>query len=271
MAALKIAAKCDTRPLVQNCGLVNMGQRPVIVSLVDQVFDGARRIIEMAAHAAQPRVQDTYIEVTGRRGWISGDEVLRDVALPEALAVECNGVLLQKNCFRTSCRKHTNVRREDKAARDLTFGVMIAVEQEDRDSDLSETAHLPDEKKAGLIVSPIAVIEVTSDDDECDLFFNRSADEVVERDARCAPDLFSGGALLPGKSFERTIEMNVAGVNEAKRYQGETPLMKRPSGARQRGDHPVHWLALTSGDRNRSGHPESQTRNIFREDSSDRT
>jgi hypothetical protein len=103
---------------------------------------------------------------------------------------------------------------------------MIAIEQEDRDSGLCETTHLPDEKKAGLIVPPIAVIEVTSDDDEGDLLFDRLADEVIERDARCGPDSFSGRALLPGKSLERTIKMNVAGVNEAKRFQGETPLMQ---------------------------------------------
>jgi hypothetical protein len=70
-----------------------------------------------------------------------------DVAVPEALAVQCNGIVLQQKCFRPSCRKHTDVRRKDKAARNLTFGVMIAIEQEDRESGLRETAHLPDEKK----------------------------------------------------------------------------------------------------------------------------
>jgi hypothetical protein len=105
---------------------------------------------------------------------------------------------------------------------------MIAVEQEHRDSSLREPAHLPDEEQSGLVVAPVPVIEVTSDDDECDPFFNRLADEVIERDARCGPDSFSGRALLPGQSLERTIEMNVAGVNEAKRFQGETPLMQRP-------------------------------------------
>jgi hypothetical protein len=43
---------------------------------------------------------------------------------------------------------------------------MIAVEQEDRDSGLREPAHLFHEKEARLVVAPIAVIEVTSDDDE---------------------------------------------------------------------------------------------------------
>ena len=226
MATLKIAAECDMRPLVQNGGLVHMGQRPVIVSLVDKVLDGARRVVGMAPHAAESGVQDADVEATGRRGRISGDEVLRDIALPKALAVQCHGIVLQHECFRPPWRKHTDVRREDKAARDLAFGVMIAVEQEDRDPGLRETAHLRNEEKAGLIVPPVAVIEVTCNDDEYDLFFDRLADEIVERDTRRGANAFGSGTLLPGKSLERTIEMNVAGVNEAKRFQGETPLMQ---------------------------------------------
>ena len=62
MAALKIAAKGDMRPLVQDGSRVNMRERPVIVALVDQVLDSARRIIGMAAHAAQPGVKHTDIE-----------------------------------------------------------------------------------------------------------------------------------------------------------------------------------------------------------------
>jgi hypothetical protein len=61
---------------------------------------------------------------------------------------------------------------------------MIAIEQEDRDSGLCETTHLPDEEQSGLVIAPVSVIEITSDDDECDLFFNRLADEVIKGDAR---------------------------------------------------------------------------------------
>ena len=82
---------------------------------------------------------------------------------------------------------------------------------------------MPDEEQAGLIVAPIAVIEIARDDDEGDLLFDRLADEVVERCARRGADPFGGGALLSGKSLERTVEMNVAGVNEAKRFQRRIP------------------------------------------------
>jgi hypothetical protein len=47
MSALEIAAKHDVRSLVQDGGLVNMHERPIVVALVDQVLDGARRKVDM--------------------------------------------------------------------------------------------------------------------------------------------------------------------------------------------------------------------------------
>ena len=89
--ALKIAAEGDMRPLVQDGGLVHMRERPIVVALVDQVLDGARRIVGVAAHAAQTGVKDTDVEAASHGRRISGDEVVRDVALPEALAVQGDG------------------------------------------------------------------------------------------------------------------------------------------------------------------------------------
>ena len=104
-------------------------------------------------------------------------------------------------------------------ARDLTFRVMIAVEQEDRNSGLCQPAHLFHEKETGLIVAPIAVVEIASDDHEGHLIFDRLAHEIIERHAGCRSDPFGSGALLPRKSLEGAIQMNVASMNEAKRLQ----------------------------------------------------
>src|SRR5687768_11655759 len=65
MAALKIAAKHDMRPFMQDRGVVNMRERPVIIAFVDQILDGARRIIGMASHSAEASVQDTDVEAAG--------------------------------------------------------------------------------------------------------------------------------------------------------------------------------------------------------------
>lgn len=67
MAALQIAAEYDMRPLVKDSGLVHMRERPVVVTLVDQVFDGAWRIVRVSRHAAQAGVQDADVEVARNR------------------------------------------------------------------------------------------------------------------------------------------------------------------------------------------------------------
>ena len=73
MAPLKIATECYMWSLVQNCGLVNMGESPVIVSLVDQVLDGTRRIVRVPVHPAQAGVQDADVEAAGNRRRICGN------------------------------------------------------------------------------------------------------------------------------------------------------------------------------------------------------
>ena len=104
---------------------------------------------------------------------------------------------------------------------------MIAIEQEDGDIGLRQPAHLLHEEKAGLIVAPVAVIEVAGDDNEVDLVLDRLADEIIEGGAGRGANAFGRGALLPGKSLQGAVEMDIAGMDEAKRPQGRTPLVQR--------------------------------------------
>jgi hypothetical protein len=63
----------------------------------------------------------------------------------------------------------------------LAFCIVVAIKQKDANVGLCEPAHLLHEKKASLIVAPFAIIEIARDDDEGDLVFDASADEIVER------------------------------------------------------------------------------------------
>ena len=62
VATLQIAAEHDMRLLVEDCGLVHMRERPIVIALVDHIFDGARRIVRMSRHSAQAGVQDADVE-----------------------------------------------------------------------------------------------------------------------------------------------------------------------------------------------------------------
>src|SRR5437764_13307094 len=106
-----------------------------------------------------------------------------------------------------------DVRGQCQTARDLAFRIVVAKEQEDGDFSLGKPAHLLHEKEAGLIVPPIAVIEVTCNDDEIDLIFDGLAYEIIEREPGSRPYPFGCRALLPGEPLEGAIKMNVPGMN----------------------------------------------------------
>ncbi len=113
-------------------------------------------------------------------------------------------------------RKHADIGRQCELAGDLAFGVVIAVKQEDGDLGLRQPAHLLHEEESGLVVAPIAVVEVAGDDDEIDLVLDRLTDEVLERGARGGANPFGCRALLPGQPLQGAVEMDVAGMDEAK-------------------------------------------------------
>ena len=95
MPALQIAAEHNMRPFVKHRGLMHVRQRPVVVSLVDEVIDGARRIVGVAAHSAETGMKNTDVEQMLDRRRIGGDQIVGDVTLAEALAVQCHAVVLE--------------------------------------------------------------------------------------------------------------------------------------------------------------------------------
>lgn len=150
-------------------------------------------------------MEDTDVEAAGTSGRISRDKVLRDVALPEALAVESYRKMLQLKCLRFSGGEDIDVVGQNQAARDLTFGIMIAVEQEDGNACLGEPTHLPYKKQAGLIVAPVSIVEVAGNDHKANFVFDRLGHEVVEGRARCRANALGGRAVLSGKALERAV------------------------------------------------------------------
>ncbi len=115
-----------------------------------------------------------------------------------------------------ACWKHADIGGQCELAGDLAFGVVIAVKQKDGDLCLRQPAHLLHEEESGLVIAPIAVIEVSSDDDEIDLVLDRLIDEVLERGARGGANPFGRSALLSGQSLKGAVEMGLAGMDEAK-------------------------------------------------------
>jgi hypothetical protein len=86
-----------------------------------------------------------------------------------------------------------------------------------------EAAHLPDEKESGLIVAPVAVVQIARDDDEGDLFLDGQIHQICECQARGRTNEFCRWSLLTGKPLQGTVEMNVAGMQKSKTGQCLSP------------------------------------------------
>ena len=54
----------------------------------------------------------------------------------------------------------------------LAFGIVVAIQQIDRNPGLAQASHLPDEKEAGVEVLPVPVIDIAGNHDEVDSLFD---------------------------------------------------------------------------------------------------
>ena len=212
VAPLQVPGEDDVGSLMKHCGLMHVAQRPVVVALVDQIGEGARRVVVMAAHAAEPRVQDADVERSGDGLRISQGQIVDDGALPEALPVEDDAQIVDSRGFGSSRSEDMDVVRQGQAAGDLALGIMVAMEQVDRNAGLVETAHLADEVQAGVVVAPVTVVEIARDDEKGHLLFDGNSNELIERFPRSRADALRDASLLPGKPFQRTVEVNVRSV-----------------------------------------------------------
>ena len=81
----------------------------------------------MARRATQRRVQDADIEHAGHGIGIAGHEVVGDIALSEALAVQRYLEFIENKGLSLAGREGIHIVRETQAFRDLTFCVVIAI------------------------------------------------------------------------------------------------------------------------------------------------
>ena len=95
--------------------------------------------------------------------------------------------LVECKCLRLACAEDMHVIGQVEPPGDLAFGIVIAVEQVDRDTFLVEPPHLRDEEQPGLVVPPVAVIQIPGDDNKIGLLLDDQSNQRIKRLAgRCA-------------------------------------------------------------------------------------
>ena len=114
-----------------------------------------------------------------------------------------------------------DVLRQCQRPGDLAFRIVIAVQDEDGNIRLIELPHLLGKEQSSLVITPGAIIEVAGDHEKIHLVPDRPFDQRLKCGARRCTNTFSHPPFNAGQSGQRTIEMNIGGMEEAKGGHGE--------------------------------------------------
>ena len=193
---------------------------PVIVTLVYKLIERTGGIVGVPFHTTQCCMEYANVELTHNWLGIISHQVDCYVALPVALTVESNIIFCKMEGFGSLSGKRLHVIWEHEPAGNLALGIVVSIEQEDRSTGCCEPGCLLDEVKPRLIITPVPVIEITSDDDKGDFFPQSLVNKICKRLASRCSDTFSSIVLLPGKSLQGTVEMNICRVDKPERSQG---------------------------------------------------
>ena len=172
MPALHVAGEHDRRLAGKNLASVNMTQGPVVIASKSKFLERAGGIPLVAVHAAHAGVEQADVDVAdlGRR--IGGGQVLRDGGLGEALPVDGHAQVLELHSLGTFVGQDADIFRQSQRSCHLVGGVVVAGDDEDGDLLVPQPAELPrDQKKPGVVIAPIAVVEVARDQNEIERVF----------------------------------------------------------------------------------------------------
>jgi len=99
----------------------------------------------------------------------------------------------------------------------LVFGVVVAIDDECRNAGGGQPTHLACEEHAGVVVLPVAVVQIAGDDHEIDLLIDGRSHQVRERFASSGAQQLGRRVGIGRQPGERTVEMDVGGVDELHR------------------------------------------------------
>src|SRR3546814_276575 len=140
--------------------LVNVAERPIVVTPRSQVLYAAWRIVGMSLPTGQRGVEYADVEhmLLSRR--IRQNQVLGDRWRRKALTMDRDGEFGKVMGIGPPRSEQPNVRRPRNGARYDGGGVVVAGQQECRDTGLVQAAHCLRKIEAGPHVAPVAVEQI---------------------------------------------------------------------------------------------------------------
>ena len=214
VAPLQVARVGDGHVALFHPVRVDMAQRPVLVALGVQLGRRAGGVAGVLGVALQRGVQHADVEPAGHRRGVAGHQVVGGGGVLEALAVQRHLERGDAKGLGAARGKHLHVVRQLQAARDFAFGVVVAVEQVYRDARLAQPPHLAHEEQAGVIVLPIAVVQIAGNHHEVHLLLDGARHQPLKGLARGCAQALGRRVGIGRQADQRAVEVDVGGVDE---------------------------------------------------------
>ena len=155
-------------------------------------------------------------DIEAARVWrrVADGQVVADVLLPVAVPVNRNVQLFQPLGFGLPRREHMHVLQRGELLRHGVLGVVIPPHYEYGNPCVPKESHLSEEEVARVVVPPVTVIEVTSEQQEIDLLGHAILDEILERLACRESHSLGWRAFIALQPAKWTVEVDIRSVDK---------------------------------------------------------
>ena len=212
--SLDVAGIDDVRIGADDRALVNVSQRPVVVSLVPQTRERAGGVAIVAFRPLDAGVQQADVEVPAHGRRIIPRQILGHGPGREPLTVDHDPEVLQAVRLRLLGTQHRDVRRKPQRPGHPVGRVVVARNHEDPDPGLVQPGHLLDEVKPGVVVGPVPIIDVARQEHKGDLLADRQLDQVLEGSATRGANPLHRRSLVTLKPVQPAVQMEIRGVKK---------------------------------------------------------
>ncbi|EKD34352.1 MAG: hypothetical protein ACD_75C02376G0001, partial [uncultured bacterium] len=160
MTALNIAGKDDPGILRHDFPLMDMAQSPVVVALSPEIVHRAGGIFLMARAAGERSVEQSDIDTAGHSRRVACGKILGHRSGRITLAMDNHSQIVKPDRLGLLGCKKRHILRQGQVSGDLAGGIVVAGDDEDPDPGPQQASHPGSEEKTGVIVLPVAVIEI---------------------------------------------------------------------------------------------------------------
>ncbi len=96
---------------------------------------------------------------------------------------------------------------------------MVTADQAHPDAGPLQTPHARGKVETGVVVLPVAIVEIAGNEEQLDFFLQGELDEIVEGPSGGPAQFFDGATLMAFQASQGTVEVDIGGVE--KFHRGE--------------------------------------------------